>query len=97
MFKKERLTNKCSTYSENNINNRKHHEQSNSYSTSFGPTLSIWKRIRMGANQKMKNTEQIWCTKFSMGTLEYEALATLQFLSVSNNCAAEVLMKAEEV
>lgn len=49
----------------------------------------------MGANQKMK-TEQLWWTKVSMETREYEALTTLQFLSVSNNCAAEAQMKAEE-
>lgn len=51
----------------------------------------------MGANQKMKKTEQLWCTKSLNGnTREYEALTTLQFLSVSNNCAAEAQMKAEE-
>lgn len=50
----------------------------------------------MGANQKVKNIEQLWCTQFSMETLEHEALTTLQFPPVSNNCAAEVRMEAEE-
>lgn len=56
-------------FSRSSKNNRK-----TTYSTwavklsTFGQTLSIWKRIRMGANQKMKNIEQLWCTQFSMET-----------------------------